>query len=52
MDIVFVTLFCTAVEIAIAQYITCCAMVSGHCLDIFVVLVAVHSILGFPGWRL
>ena len=34
MDIVFVTLFCTTVETAIAWYTSCSTMVSGHCLNI------------------
>ena len=48
-DIVFVILFRTAVETAIAWYTSCCTMASGHCLNIFVVLAAVHGILGLPG---
>ena len=35
-----------------STYISCCAMARGHCLNIFVVLAAVHGILGLPGWRL
>ena len=27
-------------------------MARGHCLNIFVVLAAVHGFLGIPGWRL
>ena len=52
MDIVFPTLFCTTVETVTAWYTSCCTMPSGHCLNIFVVLVAVHSILGLLGWCL
>ena len=33
-DIVFVTLFSTAVGTATAWYTSCCAMPSGHCLNI------------------
>ena len=51
-DIVFVTLFRTAVETATAKYTSCCAMASGHSRNIFVVLAAVHGSLGLPGWRL
>ena len=43
-DIVFVTLFCTAVETAIACYSSYCACRAD------VVLVAVHGSLGLPGW--
>ena len=49
-DIVFLTLLRTAVETAIAWYTTCNAMARGHCLIIFVVLAAVHVLLGLPGW--
>ena len=47
-----VTLFRTAVGTATAKYTSCCVMPSGHCLNIFVILAAVHGILGLPGWRL
>ena len=30
------------------KYTSYCAMARGHCLNIFVVLAAVHGILGFP----
>ena len=46
------TLFRTAVETATAKYTSCCAMASGHCRSIFVVLAAVHGSLGLLGWRL
>ena len=49
-DIVFVTLFCIAVGTAIAWYTSCCTMARGHCLNIFVVLAAVHGLLGHRGW--
>ena len=48
-DIVLVTLLRTAVEPAIAQYSSCYAMARGHCLNILVVLAAVHGLLGLPG---
>ena len=46
MDIVLVTLLSTAVETAIAQCSSCCAMASGHRLNTSIVLVAVHSLSG------
>ena len=46
-DIVFVTLFRTAVATAIAWYTICCTMATGHCRKSFVVLAAVHGILVF-----
>ena len=49
-DIVFVTLFRTTVDTAIAQYTSCCAMARGHCLNMFVVLAAVQDIFGLPDW--
>ena len=51
-DSVSLTLLRTAVETAIAWYVhtTCNAMARGHCLIIFVVLAAVHGLLGLPGW--
>ena len=51
-DIVFVTPFRTAVETAIAWYTSCYSTARGNCLNILVVLAAVHGILGLPGWRL
>ena len=44
--------FVFSVETAVAWYSSCYAMASGHCLNIFVFLAAVHGILGLPGWRL
>ena len=41
-DIVLVTLLRTAVETAIAWCTSCNAMARGHCLNMFVVLAAVH----------
>ena len=38
-----------AVETAIAWYTSCYAMARGHYLNILVVLVAVHGLLGLPG---
>ena len=49
-DIVLVTLPSTAVEKAVAQYTSCCAMARGHCLNMFVVLAAVQDIFGLPDW--
>ena len=48
-DIVLVTLLSTVVERAIAKYTICYAMVRGHCLNIWVVLAAVHDLLGLQG---
>ena len=46
------TLLRTAIETAIAWYTSCYAMARGHCINIFIVLEAVHGILGLPpvGW--
>ena len=51
-DTVFAALFRTAVETANAWYTSCSAMTRGHCLNAFVVLAAVHGVLGLLGWRL
>ena len=51
-DIVFVILFCIAVKTAIVWCGGRCAIPDGHCLNIFVVLVAVRGSLGRPGLRL
>ena len=48
-DIVLVTLPSTAVEKAVAQYTSCCAMARGHRLNTSIVLAAVHGLLGLPG---
>ena len=48
-DIVLVPLLRTAVERAIAWYTSCYAMARGHRLNMFVVLEAVHGLLGLPG---
>ena len=49
-DIVLVTLLSTAVETADAKYTSCYAMAKEYCLNIFVVLAAVHGLLGLPVW--
>ena len=49
-DIVLVTLLSTAVETAVAKYTSCYAMAKEYCLNIFVVLAAVHGLLGLPVW--
>ena len=48
-DIVLVSLLRTAVETATAWYTSCCTIARGHCLNILVVLAAVHVLLGLPG---
>ena len=48
-DIVLVTLLRTALETAVVQYTSCCAMARGHCRNIVAVLAAVHGLLGLPG---
>ena len=45
-DIVFVTLPSTAVETAIAQCTSRCAVARGHCLNTSIVLAAVHGLSG------
>ena len=49
-DIGFVILFRTAV--GTVTTLVAAQWRSGHCLNIFVVLAAVHGVLGLPGWRL
>ena len=46
MDIVLATLSSTAVETAIAQCTSHCAMARGHCLNISIVLAVVHGLYG------
>ena len=48
-DLVLVALLRKAVETAIAWHASCYAMARGHCLNILVVLAAVHGLLGLPG---
>ena len=48
-DIVLVTLPSTAVETAVTQYTSCCAMARGHCLNTSIVLTVVHGLLGLQG---
>ena len=45
-------LFRTAVETAIAQYTSCCAVASGHCLLYFCCPGGGPRHFGLPGWRL
>ena len=49
-DIGLVTLLRIAVETAIAKYTNCYAMAKEYCLNTFVVMAAVHGLLGLPVW--
>ena len=43
------TLPSTAVDTAIVQYTSCCAMATGHCLNTYIALAVVHCLSGLFG---